>query len=217
MENPDCIMAWIQTYIFVLNPAVEIFILFGLVAKYVRASTLVPLSVQWYVAHMIAQRRNDGRNATATIFILFAFFNCCGSDNMQWHLHSKLYCRLVCSINDHSFNRVGRINSTFSLSLSLYIFFMQNVKHLLLLICSVVWRRNHMYCHLTLCACVCVRACVWSSTESKFSCFQKLYANSLKCWKNSYYSQSDSFTLKRILDASKSNEEKNTVECHRQR
>lgn len=50
-----------------------------------------------YVTHIIAQRRNDGRIATATIFILFAFFNCSSSDNMQLNLHSEIYYRLVCS------------------------------------------------------------------------------------------------------------------------
>lgn len=46
MGNSDCIMEWTQKHIFVLNLASAISILFGLVTKYVRAATSVPLSVQ---------------------------------------------------------------------------------------------------------------------------------------------------------------------------
>lgn len=63
------------------------------------------------------------------------------------------------SISDRSYNRVW--------SFPLFIFFMQNFKHLLFLFFSFFWRRNHViYCYLTL--------YIWSKPrEYSFHYFKK--------------------------------------------
>lgn len=67
MAIPDSIMiaSWYehQCISFVLNPAAMIFILCGLVVKYVRAPTYVPLSVHWYITHVIEKTKNNEKEA----------------------------------------------------------------------------------------------------------------------------------------------------------